>query len=303
MTKCWRFGARQYIDWQEYRHRDLKEPEIARKIELYCRNIVDTLRRPWLSPEERQTREAEARRAVKEAEWRAQEDGRRRADTDTRRKEEEDRQAREAERQRQAIEAERPEREQEKRRRAENGNRATPPPLPSHLERGDEPYSVGAKRHARWGKLGAAESAGQYYAAAFVLVPGALGLTISGMLVWLTRTTSELTISVAFLLLCLAGLWVGVAILQAKRWSRSTAIPINLVALLVAGFVAIVAFFDSPPPPQQILFLTAGVYASFVCVSLAGCLCFWLLWWKPDSLVKQPDIQKRRRFYYLRVDQ
>jgi hypothetical protein len=31
-------GMRQYIDWQDYPHRDLREPEIARKIELYCRN-------------------------------------------------------------------------------------------------------------------------------------------------------------------------------------------------------------------------------------------------------------------------
>jgi hypothetical protein len=278
-------GARQYIDWQEYRHRDLKEPEIARKIELYCRNIVETLRRPWLSPEERQAREAEARRAAEDAEWRAQEDRRRWADTDARRKEEEDRHAREAERQRQAIEAERLAREQERRRRAENGNRATLPPLPLHPERGDEPYSVGTKRHARWGRLGAAESAGQYYAAAFVLVPGALSLAIAAQLVWsmLTRKSSELPFGVAFLLLCLAGLWVGIAILQAKHWSRSIAIAINLVVMLFAGLVATVAFHDSPPQGmRQILFLTAGAYASFVCVSLAGCVCFWLLWWKPD---------------------
>jgi hypothetical protein len=53
--------------------------------------------------------------------------------------------------------------------------------------------------------------------------------------------------------------------------------------MLFAGFVATVAILDWPAPPLQILFLTASVYASFVGVSLAGCVCFWLLWWKPDS--------------------
>jgi hypothetical protein len=39
-------GSRQYMDWQSFRHRDLREPEVALKIEHFCRNIVEALRRP-----------------------------------------------------------------------------------------------------------------------------------------------------------------------------------------------------------------------------------------------------------------
>lgn len=50
-------GVRQYLDWRNLRHRDLKEPEVARKIELLCRNIVDALRRPSILPNGHQQKE------------------------------------------------------------------------------------------------------------------------------------------------------------------------------------------------------------------------------------------------------
>src|ERR1700719_2800013 len=43
-------GSRQYIDWQKLRHRSTTDPEVAEKVEQYCRNIVESLRRPWLTP-------------------------------------------------------------------------------------------------------------------------------------------------------------------------------------------------------------------------------------------------------------
>jgi hypothetical protein len=49
-------GARQYVNWQDFRHRDPTEPEVARKIEQYCGNIVETLRQPWVSRGERSRR-------------------------------------------------------------------------------------------------------------------------------------------------------------------------------------------------------------------------------------------------------
>jgi hypothetical protein len=40
-------GARQYIDWQRLRHRGFADIEVAEKVELFCKNIVDALRQPW----------------------------------------------------------------------------------------------------------------------------------------------------------------------------------------------------------------------------------------------------------------
>ena len=85
-------GSRQYIDWQDFRHRDLREPEVARKIELYCRNIVETLQTPLVTPDER--------RAEDERRWRQ-------VEAKTRDKAERERQAREAEERRRAEEDER----------------------------------------------------------------------------------------------------------------------------------------------------------------------------------------------------
>jgi hypothetical protein len=228
-------GMRQYIDWQDYRHRDLREPEIARKIELYCRNIVETLRRPWISPEERRgAQEAEARRATEEAEQRAAADRQRRAEADARRKEEEQRHALEAEERRRLEEAERLARELEKQRRGKDSmGRTAPSPQFDVSERGDERLSVGTERLARSRTRGVATSAGHYYAAAFLLITAVLGVAVAAPVFWAmwTRSSgSELPIVVAFLLFCAAGLWAGVAILRAKHWSRSTAIGISLIA-------------------------------------------------------------------------
>jgi hypothetical protein len=78
-------GTRQFMDWQTFRHRDLFEPEVARRIELYCRNIVESLSMPWVSPVERRAREeaerhadeAQAKRRTDEAAARAADEARR----------------------------------------------------------------------------------------------------------------------------------------------------------------------------------------------------------------------------------
>ena len=105
-------GLRQYVDWQDFRHRDPREPEVARKIGQYCRSIVETLRQPWVSPEE-QRAAAACRREQAEAEERA--------------KTEQERIAREAEERRRTekVERERLAREAEGRRRAEAAAQAT----------------------------------------------------------------------------------------------------------------------------------------------------------------------------------
>jgi MFS family permease len=54
-------GARQHVDWQKYRFHDLNSQEVAQQIEMFCSNIVDALRQPWISPEQRLQLENDAR--------------------------------------------------------------------------------------------------------------------------------------------------------------------------------------------------------------------------------------------------
>ena len=71
---------RQYLDWRDYRPRQLNEPKVRTKIIQFCQNISDALRKPWESPEE-QKHMAEAERAdgarrlrfwqLRDAEWRS----------------------------------------------------------------------------------------------------------------------------------------------------------------------------------------------------------------------------------------
>jgi hypothetical protein len=52
---------RQYLDWRDYRPRELGDPQVQKELIQFCRNISNALRKTWGSPEERQQRqEAEA---------------------------------------------------------------------------------------------------------------------------------------------------------------------------------------------------------------------------------------------------
>jgi len=69
-------GSRQYVDWRVFRHRDVHDRVIREAIERFCEKIVQALRKPWLSREERQKQlELEAQRQA-EAVRRAQEEKR-----------------------------------------------------------------------------------------------------------------------------------------------------------------------------------------------------------------------------------
>lgn len=60
---------RQYLDWRDYRPRELTDPEVRKELIQFCRNISNALRKPWESPEERQQRqEAEAVRVASQDE-------------------------------------------------------------------------------------------------------------------------------------------------------------------------------------------------------------------------------------------
>jgi TIR domain len=94
-------ARRQYFDWRPERHFDIHSTAARAKIEAFCRNIVDALNQPWISPEERRRieeanaqqlaeekrLEAEARRAasLKQAEAEARERADRKRAEDERR--------------------------------------------------------------------------------------------------------------------------------------------------------------------------------------------------------------------------
>jgi formylglycine-generating enzyme required for sulfatase activity len=100
-------AKRQYVDWRPFRHSAVDSPALGQAIERFCGKIVETLREPWLSPEERRELEVEARK-------RAEEEERIRLEAEARRQgEEEERLSKEAQAKKQADE------EDAKRRREE----------------------------------------------------------------------------------------------------------------------------------------------------------------------------------------
>jgi hypothetical protein len=59
-------GERQYVDWRRFRLRDVHDPAVRTAIADFCEKIVDALRGPWVSPEERRKQEIEAARLAEE---------------------------------------------------------------------------------------------------------------------------------------------------------------------------------------------------------------------------------------------
>jgi hypothetical protein len=66
-------AKRQYVDWSEFRHLDVNATEVRRAVSRFCADIRNALRRSWISPEEREQREAGAAQERAEAEQRSQE--------------------------------------------------------------------------------------------------------------------------------------------------------------------------------------------------------------------------------------
>jgi TIR domain len=60
-------GMRQYVDWRPFRQLDVRDTTVRVAIERFCDKIVEALREPWVSPEERQKQqEIEAARQAEE---------------------------------------------------------------------------------------------------------------------------------------------------------------------------------------------------------------------------------------------
>jgi hypothetical protein len=50
-------AARQCLDWEPYRYRDIDTPGVREQLGLFCEKIVGALRKPWVYPEERRKRQ------------------------------------------------------------------------------------------------------------------------------------------------------------------------------------------------------------------------------------------------------
>ena len=99
-------AKRQYMDWREFRLRNVNSTEVKEAVEQFCTQICDALRRPWISLEDRKVREeaavrqqrAEAKRKRQEAEAkRREEEVREQATALARERADEERRKREAE--------------------------------------------------------------------------------------------------------------------------------------------------------------------------------------------------------------
>lgn len=63
-------NERQYVDWRQFRYRDINAPDVSEKIGQFCANIVEALRRPWEPPQrmvEAQQQKVAAERAAERA--------------------------------------------------------------------------------------------------------------------------------------------------------------------------------------------------------------------------------------------
>ena len=81
-------ARRQYVDWRPLRHLDAQTTVAREQIERLCQKIVETLREPWISPEERRRMaEAEARKRADDKARRLEAEAERRAEESRRRTE------------------------------------------------------------------------------------------------------------------------------------------------------------------------------------------------------------------------
>src|SRR5271169_3096819 len=82
---------RQYVDWRPFRHLDVRTTAVREAIERFCDKIVNALREPWVSPEERGKQlEIEAQERAEEQRCQLQADATRRAEEEARQKKDED---------------------------------------------------------------------------------------------------------------------------------------------------------------------------------------------------------------------
>ena len=125
-------AKRQYLDWREFRHRDVHSTDVKEAVERFCAHICEALERSWLSPEQRKQQDAAAALERAEAERKSQEIEARRREEEARKKAaevvarertDEERSRREAEAEQKRAEELRLRHEAEARRQAEEDER------------------------------------------------------------------------------------------------------------------------------------------------------------------------------------
>jgi hypothetical protein len=265
-------GARQYLDWQDFRHRDPREPEVARRIELFCRNIVEALRQPWFSMEERRTAEAARARQADEDEA-----IRRRQAEAARERSRQEQLAREAEQRRQIEQAARQAREQDdKARRIETERQ--------HRETGKvEP--AGKASRAQSDVASPAVSAAFYFVGSYLTISGAFWV-LADVTLWVTLSrlggpAGGWLAASAFTVVALAAIGAGFGTMQGGRWARFVGIAVCLVIVMLAGFVAVENVID--PVPNVAVRPVLEVYAVINVLAATACLYVYLVGWKPNT--------------------
>ena len=161
-------GMRQYVDWRPLRHLDARMPTVREQIERFCDKVVEALREPWVSPEERRV---EAARLAEE-EWQrteaanqAEEEKRRAAAA--RRAEEEKRRAKEV-----RLRAEAAGQAEEEKQPAEAARQAEEEKQPAEAARQAEEESrrAGLARQKRWFEWAQQQKIAATILAIFILV-------------------------------------------------------------------------------------------------------------------------------------
>jgi formylglycine-generating enzyme required for sulfatase activity len=79
-------AKRQYLDWREFRHRDVHSTDVKEAVERFCAHICEALDRSWLSPDERKVQEEATARQSAETERKRQDDEAERREVDARQK-------------------------------------------------------------------------------------------------------------------------------------------------------------------------------------------------------------------------
>jgi hypothetical protein len=96
-------AKRQYLDWREFRHREVTSTDVKEAVERFCAHISEALNRPWLPPEERRRKEE----AEAEEKRRREAEAKRQTEEERSRRETKQREAQEAQRKKEEAEAQR----------------------------------------------------------------------------------------------------------------------------------------------------------------------------------------------------
>jgi len=142
-------ARRQYVDWREFRHRDVYSTQVGEAIERLCSKIAEALDRPDPSEAENQRRRQEAEQQ-------------RQSEAEKQRQEEERRRAQEEAEQQRRREAERQRREEEQRRQQER----PPSKTPATVGAGSAPSAPSQAQASGYAAAQAAFDRGDYETAA-----------------------------------------------------------------------------------------------------------------------------------------